>query len=166
MSRAFFALAAATLLALVATTAAQTCEASCTKSMLIDGVEVHERKRPCLRSLEQSGAGTPLESTGGGGAATRPAIPTTHGTEPRSVAHGAVSQVPWISQECRANDAACVSSSCTAGDIKLAIVELLTQEGTETCQEGSVVVKTLKFRLTCTATSRYGRRGRHTHLGH
>lgn len=64
-------------------------------------------------------------------------------------------EVPWISSDCRSPNSACIGASCTANDVDLAIVEVLTNGTTQTCEEGSLVVKSLKFKLICGATNRY-----------
>lgn len=68
-------------------------------------------------------------------------------------------QVPWISPECRATNTGCIGAGCTASDVSLAVVEVLFEtlaDGSSTaCYEGTVVVRSLKFKLSCGATQRY-----------
>lgn len=64
--------------------------------------------------------------------------------------------MPWISTDCRTPNSPCIAASCTANDITLAIVEVLTATSTTVvCTEGSLVLQSLKIKLTCGAQSRY-----------
>lgn len=67
-------------------------------------------------------------------------------------------QIPWVSDECKAPNSPCINAGCTANDVTLAVVEVITASGgsiADECVEGSLIVKSLKFKLRCGATSRY-----------